>query len=90
MRSRSPTSTCSAVCPPVITIYLVGFGISLTGLPVLKDLSPETFAIIALTLTSSAYVAGVYRAGIDSIHWSQTAASRSLGLRRMDRPCVSS
>ncbi|MGA7816362.1 amino acid ABC transporter permease, partial [Caballeronia sp.] len=66
--------------PAVITIYLVGFGISLTGLPVLKDLSPETFAIIALTLTSSAYVAEVYRAGIDSIHWSQTAASRSLGL----------
>jgi polar amino acid transport system permease protein len=66
--------------PAVITIYLVGFGISLTGLPVLKDLSPETFAIIALTLTSSAYVAEIYRAGIDSIHWSQTAASRSLGL----------
>jgi polar amino acid transport system permease protein len=66
--------------PAVITIYLVGFGISLTGLPVLKDLSPETFAIIALTLTSSAYVAEVYRAGIDSIHWSQTAAARSLGL----------
>jgi polar amino acid transport system permease protein len=66
--------------PAVITIYLVGFGISLTDLPVLKDLSPETFAIIALTLTSSAYVAEVYRAGIESIHWSQTAASRSLGL----------
>jgi polar amino acid transport system permease protein len=66
--------------PVIITIYLVGFGISLTGLPILKDLSPETFAIVALTLTSSAYVAEVYRAGIESIHWSQTAASRSLGL----------
>jgi polar amino acid transport system permease protein len=69
--------------PAVITIYLVGFGISLTGLPYLKDLSPETFAIIALTLTSSAYVAEVYRTGIDSIHWSQTAAARSLGLSHM-------
>jgi len=66
--------------PAIITIYLVGFGISLTGLPVLKDLSPESFAIIALTLTSSAYVAEIYRAGIESIHWSQTAAARSLGL----------
>jgi polar amino acid transport system permease protein len=66
--------------PVIITIYLVGFGISLTGLPVLKDLSPETFAIIALTLTSSSYVAEIYRAGIESIHWSQTAAARSLGL----------
>jgi polar amino acid transport system permease protein len=69
--------------PAVITIYLVGFGISLTGLPVLKDLSPETFAIIALTLTSSAYVAEVYRTGIESIHWSQTAAARSLGLSHL-------
>jgi polar amino acid transport system permease protein len=69
--------------PAVITIYLVGFGISLTGLPILKDLSPENFAIIALTLTSSAYVAEVYRTGIESIHWSQTAAARSLGLSHL-------
>jgi polar amino acid transport system permease protein len=66
--------------PAIINIYLIGFGISLTGLPYLKDCSPETFAIVALTLTSSAYVAEVYRAGIESIHWSQTAAARSLGL----------
>jgi polar amino acid transport system permease protein len=66
--------------PAIINIYLIGFGISLTGLPYLKDCSPETFAIIALTLTSSAYVAEVYRAGIESIHWSQMAAARSLGL----------
>jgi polar amino acid transport system permease protein len=65
--------------PAIITIYLVGFGISLTDMPVLKDLSPETFAVIALTLTSSAYVAEVYRAGIESIHWGQVSAARSLG-----------
>jgi polar amino acid transport system permease protein len=66
--------------PAIINIYLIGFGISLTGLPYVKDWSAETFAIIALTLTSSAYVAEVYRAGIESIHWSQIAAARSLGL----------
>jgi polar amino acid transport system permease protein len=66
--------------PVIINVYLIGFGISLSGLPYFKDLSPETFAIIALTLTSSAYVAEVYRAGIDSVHRSQTAAARSLGL----------
>jgi len=66
--------------PAIINVYLIGFGISLTGLPYVKDWSAETFAIIALTLTSSAYVAEVYRAGIESIHWSQTAAARSLGL----------
>src|SRR5262249_21522065 len=66
--------------PAIINIYLIGFGIPLTGLPLLKDFSQDTFCILALTLTYGAYVAGVYRAGIESIHWSQTAAARSLGL----------
>ncbi len=35
---------------------------------------------MALTLTYSAYVAEVYRAGLASIHPSQSAAARSLGL----------
>ena len=37
-------------------------------------------AILALTLTYGAYVAEVYRAGIESMHPSQGAAARSLGL----------
>lgn len=69
--------------PAIINIYLIGFGIPLTGLPFVKDLSQQSFAILALTLTSGAYVAEVYRAGIESIHWSQTAAARSLGLSYM-------
>ena len=69
--------------PAIINIYLIGFGIPLTGLPILRDLSQESFAILALTLTYGAYVAEVYRAGIESIHWSQTAAARSLGLSYM-------
>jgi polar amino acid transport system permease protein len=66
--------------PVIISIYLVGFGLPLTGLPIIKDFPPEWYAILALTLTYGAYVAEVYRAGIESIHWSQTAAARSLGL----------
>ena len=69
--------------PAIINIYLIGFGIPLTGLPILKDFRRESFAILALTLTYGAYVAEVYRAGIESIHWSQTAAARSLGLSYM-------
>lgn len=38
------------------------------------------WCILALTLTYGAYVAEVYRAGIESIHWSQISAARSLGL----------
>lgn len=66
--------------PSIIVLYLVGFGLKLAQVPVVKDLSPIWLAIIALTLTYSAYVAEVYRAGIESIHPSQWAASRSLGL----------
>ena len=66
--------------PAVLVIYLVGFGIPLTGVPILKSLSLTTYVVIALTLTVGAYVAEIYRAGILSIHWSQTAAARSLGL----------
>lgn len=69
--------------PAVLVIYLVGFGLPLTGVPVLKDLSLTTYVVVALTLTVGAYVAEIYRAGIQSIHWSQTAAARSLGLSHM-------
>ncbi len=69
--------------PAIITIYLIGFGIPLTGLPILKDLSQQAFVILALTLSTGAYVAEIYRAGIMGIHWSQTSAARSLGLSYM-------
>ena len=66
--------------PAIITIYLVGFGIPLAGIPYLGDMPKVAYAIFALTLVYGAYVAEVYRAGIESVHWSQTAAARSLGL----------
>lgn len=66
--------------PAIIVIYLLGFGLPLAGVPILSDLSPMWAAIIALTLTYGAYVAEVYRAGIEGIHSSQTLAARSLGL----------
>jgi polar amino acid transport system permease protein len=43
--------------------------------------SDEFFwAVVVLTLVYSAYVSEVYRAGIESVHPSQNAAARSLGL----------
>lgn len=66
--------------PAIITIYLIGFGLPLTDLPVLSNLSSTSYAIIALTLTYGAYTSEVYRAGIESVHQSQIAAARSLGL----------
>ncbi len=66
--------------PAIILIYLIGFGLPLTGIPVVADQSPVVYAIVALALTYSAYVSEVYRSGIESIHPSQVAAGRSLGL----------
>jgi polar amino acid transport system permease protein len=40
------------------------------------------WGIVALVLVYSAYVAEVYRAGIEAVHPSQVAAARSLGLTR--------
>jgi len=66
--------------PAVIVIYLVGFGLPLANIPVVSQLPPVFFAIVALTATYSAYVAETYRSGIESIHPSQWSAARSLGL----------
>lgn len=65
--------------PAIIIIYLVGFGLPIAGIPVISDFSPEWFAVLALTMTFSAYAAEIYRAGIESIHPSQWSATRSLG-----------
>jgi polar amino acid transport system permease protein len=67
--------------PTILVIALLGFGmpaLELQGLPN----SDVFWAVLALTLVYSAYVAEVYRAGIESIHPSQVAAARSLGLTR--------
>jgi polar amino acid transport system permease protein len=66
--------------PGLVLIYMVGFGVPIAGIPWVGDWSLYQLAVLALTLLYGAYVAEVYRAGIESIHWSQTAAARSLGL----------
>jgi polar amino acid transport system permease protein len=65
--------------PLILVILLLGFGVPalrLTGVP---D-TPVVWGTAALVLTYGAYVAEVIRAGIESVHPSQVAAARSLGL----------
>ena len=66
--------------PGLLLIYMIGFGIPIAGVPWIGDWSLFQLAALALTILYGAYVAEVYRAGIQSVHWSQTAAARSLGL----------
>ncbi len=79
-----PTSGLSdLIVPPVLGLF--------TDLSVLSPAEYKTairvpvvfWCIVALTLTYGAYVAEVYRAGIESIHQSQFMAARSLGLTYM-------
>jgi polar amino acid transport system permease protein len=67
--------------PTILVIFLLGFGapaLRLRGVP-----SSDLFwGIVSLVLVYTAYVAEVYRAGIESVHPSQVAAARSLGLTR--------
>jgi polar amino acid transport system permease protein len=68
--------------PVILVVYLIGFGVpalELSGVP--SD--PVVLGGFALALCYGAYVAEVYRAGIESIHPSQTAAALSLGLTRV-------
>lgn len=65
--------------PLLLVLYLVGFGLPGLRLQGIPD-DPVVLGIIALTLSYSAYVAEVFRAGIESVHPSQRAAARSLGL----------
>jgi len=65
--------------PTLLIVLLVGFGLpalNLTGMPT----SLFWLGAIALTLSYGAYVAEVIRAGILSIHPTQWASGRALGL----------
>ncbi|HSU34521.1 MAG TPA: amino acid ABC transporter permease [Propionibacteriaceae bacterium] len=65
--------------PLLLVIFLLGFGVPALNLRGLPD-SPLIWGGAALVLTYTAYVAEVFRSGIESIHPSQRAAARSLGL----------
>jgi polar amino acid transport system permease protein len=67
--------------PTILLIFLLGFGVPTLGLSLLPR-SEFFWGTVALVLVYSAYVSEVYRAGIESVHPSQEAAARSLGLNR--------
>ncbi|MFJ5136434.1 amino acid ABC transporter permease [Streptomyces sp. NPDC088707] len=65
--------------PTLLLVFLVGFGLpalQLQGTPS----EPWLLGVIALTLSYTAYVAEVFRAGLNSVHPAQRNAARALGL----------
>ena len=68
--------------PLLLVVYAIGFGAAGAAAVVRRRASPRGLRRLALTLSYSAYVSEVYRAGLNSVHRSQVAAARSLGLTR--------
>ena len=66
--------------PLILLVYGIGFGAPALDLTVISTQSAAVYGVVALVLSYSAYVSEVYRAGINSVHPSQVAAARSLGL----------
>lgn len=69
--------------PVILVVFLIGFGIPGLGLPRPWN-SPYIWGTVALVLTYSAYVAEIFRSGIEGVHDSQRAAATSLGLSHAD------
>nr|WP_319485869.1 amino acid ABC transporter permease [uncultured Cohaesibacter sp.] len=69
--------------PVVLVVYLIGFGIPGLGLQRPFN-SPYLWGTVALVLTYAAYVAEIFRSGIESIHASQRNAALSLGMSPSD------
>ncbi len=65
--------------PTILVIFMLGFGMPALGLSWMPQ-SQFFWAVVSLVLIYTAYVSEVYRAGIESVHPSQEAAARSLGL----------
>ncbi|HLX19777.1 MAG TPA: amino acid ABC transporter permease [Gaiellaceae bacterium] len=66
--------------PLILVAFIVGFGVPGLQLGYISNQHVIVYGITALTLVYTAYVTEVYRAGIESVHPSQRAAARSLGL----------
>jgi polar amino acid transport system permease protein len=67
--------------PTILVILMLGTGMPALGVDWIPT-SQMFWAVVALVLVYTAYVSEVYRAGIESVHASQDAAARSLGLTR--------
>ncbi len=66
--------------PLILIIFALGFGMPALDIKFFSSQSAAVYGVAALVLSYSAYVSEVYRAGINSVHQSQVAAARSLGL----------
>ena len=66
--------------PLILVLFALGLGVPALSLPFVSSQPDAVYGVAALVLSYSAYVSEVYRAGLNTVHQSQVAAARSLGL----------
>jgi len=66
--------------PALLVIIILYVSLPFTGIPVLDGFTGFQVGILALSLVYSAYLAEIFRAGIESVERGQVEASRSLGM----------
>ncbi|WP_150271549.1 amino acid ABC transporter permease [Paenibacillus tepidiphilus] len=64
--------------PMLVQLFLIHYGLVEFGL----EFTPMQSGAITLTINSSAYLAEIFRAGIQGVDRGQTEAARSLGMRQ--------
>ena len=65
--------------PHILTIYLIGQGLPLAGLSIFGR-NPYAYAALAIGLIEAAYMAEIFRSGLQSVEKGQVEASRTLGM----------
>jgi polar amino acid transport system permease protein len=66
--------------PALLVLLLMAGSFPFLPIPVVKDLTTFQIAFIGLGLVYAAYIAEVYRAGIESVDRGQTEAASTLGM----------
>ncbi len=67
--------------PHILTVYIIGQGLPIAGLA-LFGRSPYAYAAIAIGIIEAAYMAEIFRAGLQSVQKGQIEAARSLGMSK--------
>jgi polar amino acid transport system permease protein len=65
--------------PAIVTVSLIGLGLPVAGVSIFGS-SPFGYAVLAVGVISAAYIAEIFRSGIQAVPPGQAEAGRSLGM----------
>jgi polar amino acid transport system permease protein len=68
--------------PAIVTVSIIGIGLPSAGVKLFGN-APTGYAIMAVGLINAAYIAEIFRSGIQSVPFGQTEAGRSLGMSHL-------